>query len=124
MVGGHEELGVAECLQWTDAQDDVLAGLFSSIDLRVELIRLKQARLRFYSVPICSQSNDREGMLEEGSHRRLQVQSERLDLRGAKADSELGRPTRLDRRFLPAMSQRSCGSLAAGPLSGGEAHKY
>ena len=110
MVGWDEELGIAERFQWTDAENDLFPRLLGGIDLVVELLSMKSARLGFDAIPVGSQSNDLKGVLEQRFQGGRRVQSERFDLRGTKADPKLCRATGLDGRFLPSIRQRTYGS--------------
>jgi hypothetical protein len=101
MVSRHEEFGVAEGLHGPNADDDLLSGSFSGIDLPVELVRSKSTRLGFHPIPVGAEPDQLKRVGEQGAQRLVRVQAERLDLRGAKADADLRQAARLDRHRLP-----------------------
>jgi hypothetical protein len=57
MVRWDKEFGIAECLQCTDAEDDLLPCMFGGIDLQVEFLGVESVRLGFDAIPIGPQSN-------------------------------------------------------------------
>jgi hypothetical protein len=51
-VRRREELGVSECLERPDADDDLLTGSFRGLDLPVELARAERSRLGLDPIPV------------------------------------------------------------------------
>ncbi len=90
MVGRRKELGIAEGLQRADAQDDLFASRFSSIDLPIQLTGQEFSRSRFDLVPIGPQADELKRIPKQCLQRGAWIQAKGSRLERAEADPQEG----------------------------------
>ena len=111
MVPGNEELRVAERLHRADAHDDLLSGPLRGVNLPVELSGIEAAGPALDAVPVGAQPNQLERVAQQRGQGGHGIKPEGLGLQRAEADPDPRLPARLDGHLLPAVGDRSRGTV-------------
>ena len=88
MMSRSEELWITKSFQGANAQDDLFASFFGSLDLPIKVIREKCARFWLDPIPISPQANDLKWILQQGLQGGTLVQSEGIRLERTEADTQ------------------------------------
>src|SRR5439155_11623104 len=102
-----EELRVTEGLDRTHRQNDLFPGSFRGTDLPVQLCRIEFPRLRFYAVPVRTQTDQRIWIVQQRAQGGTFIEAKRRRLEGSEADTEHRRAARFDRMGTPGLGQWS-----------------